>query len=181
MDDSFLKDYAYKCFIGKRGYTLEKAATNFPLNYPKIMMFYYNYIKEQRRNLMDDTARLLQQEYRVTLNELGMLTLLETRNFIDEFSYLSSLDTIYDGSKSAAEIAEFEKATHGNRLRAYAKSIELSKQVINSVQKLRDILYNAGTRQYAHWISKCNRQIYLEMKFISSTAKAYNAEYKIKY
>lgn len=181
MDDRRLKVYAYNCFIGKRGYTLEKAATNFPLNYPKIMMFYYEYVKEQRRNLYESTSRVLLTELRITLNRIGQLILSELKNFNIEFEYLSSLDSIYDGSKSEAEIKEFEKESHSSRLRAYANAIELSNQVIKNIENLREILSGFGTKQYADYIAKCDRQLLLERRYRTSTVKAYNAEYKIKY
>ena len=181
MDDKYLKAYAYNCFIGKKGYTLEKASTEFPLNYPKIMMFYYDYVKEQRRSLYEQTSRVLLAELRITLNRIGQLTLSELNNFNLEFDYLSSLDAIYDGSKSEAEIKKFEKESHGSRLRAYANAIELSNQVIKNVEKLRDILTGFGTKQYAGYIAKCDRQLLLERRYRTSTVKAYNAEYKIKF
>ena len=181
MDDRRLKVYAYNCFIGKRGYTLEKAATNFPLNYPKIMMFYYEYVKEQRRNLYESTSRVLLTELRITLNRIGQLDLLKLKNFNLEFKYLYSLDAIYDGSKSKAEIKEFEKASHSSRLRAYANDIELSNQIIKNIEILRDTLVGFGTKQYAGYIAICDRQLLLERRYRTSTIKAYNAEYKIKY
>ena len=44
VNNNELKEYAIKCYKGISGYSLEKAAKLFPKEFPKVLMYYNQYV-----------------------------------------------------------------------------------------------------------------------------------------
>ena len=123
-----LKEYAYNCYIRKPGYSLQEAATLFPLLYFNIRRYYEDFLTEDR---VKELNRAVSQVRTVTSSFLAEVLQLEfeTQRAIFERTQIND--------------KTLDKDPYALRNRT-SQEIEFDKHIINRYRALRDEFFVWG-------------------------------------